>query len=149
LLLLKLSLKLSELLQLGLCSPQRWWHGRAYSVRGVGRGAFTLIFIGGSFVDLPIAHEALSRWVMTPTIRVKTLVKVVVSARELAPSPWVVKPGEVSISPDAIILLEVDTRGRARRHEELREGHLVVLRQAHRGIPRGPNEVTISPYSVV
>jgi hypothetical protein len=79
------------------------------SIHGVGRGAFALIFIRGSFVVLPITHEALSRWVMTLTIRVKTLVKVVVAAKELAPSPRVIKPREISISPGAIVLLRVDT----------------------------------------
>jgi hypothetical protein len=38
LLLLELSFKLLELFWLGLWSPQRWWHGCACSVRGVGRG---------------------------------------------------------------------------------------------------------------
>jgi hypothetical protein len=108
LLLLKLSLKLSELLQLGLWLPHRWWHGYACGVHGVGRGAFTLIFIVGSFVVLPIsvgrgaftlifivgsfvvlpiAHEAFSRQVVTLIVRVKTLMQVVVAAKELAPSP--------------------------------------------------------------
>jgi hypothetical protein len=61
LLLLELSLKRSELLQLGLWLPHRWWHDYACGVHYVGRGAFTLIFIVGSFVVLPIAHEAFSR----------------------------------------------------------------------------------------
>jgi hypothetical protein len=87
LLLLELSFKLPELLQLRLWSPQRWWHGCACSVHGVRRGVFALIFIEGSFMVLPIAHEAFSRRVVTLIIRVKTLMKVVVSARELAPSP--------------------------------------------------------------
>jgi hypothetical protein len=87
LLLLELSLKLLELLQLGLCLHQRWWHGCMCGVHGVGWGAFTLIFIGGSYAVLPMTHEAFSRWGMTLIIRVKTLMKVVVSARELAPSP--------------------------------------------------------------
>jgi hypothetical protein len=60
-------------------------------------------------VVLPIAHEALSRWVVTLTIRVKTLMKVVVAAKELAPSPQVNKPREISISLGAIVLLGVDT----------------------------------------
>jgi hypothetical protein len=109
LLLLELSLRLSELLQLRLCLPHRWWHGCTHGVCGVGRGAFALIFIGGSFVVLPIAHEALSRWVMSLAVRVKTLVKVVVAAKELAPSPQVIKPREIRISPGAIVLLTVDT----------------------------------------
>jgi hypothetical protein len=70
---------------------------------------FALIFIEGSFMVLPIAHEAFSRRVVTLIIRVKTLMKVVVSARELASSPWVIKPGEISVSPGAIVLLGVDT----------------------------------------
>jgi hypothetical protein len=110
LLLLELSLKLPKLLQLGLCLPQRWWHGYACGIRGVGQGAFALIFIGGSFAVLSIAHEAFMRRVMTLIIRVETLMKVVVSARELAPSPQVIKPEEISVSPGAIIiLLGVDT----------------------------------------
>jgi hypothetical protein len=109
LLLLELSLRLPELLQLRLCLPHRWWHGCTHSVRSVGRGVFALIFIGGSFVVLPIAHVALSRRVMTLVVRVKTLVKVVVAAKELAPSPQVIKPREISISLGAIVLLRVDT----------------------------------------
>jgi hypothetical protein len=35
--------------------------------------------------------------------------KVFVTAKELALSPWVIKPGEISISPGAIVLLGVDT----------------------------------------
>jgi hypothetical protein len=70
---------------------------------------FALIFIGGSFTVLPIAHGAFSRQVVTLIIRVKTLVKVVVSARGLAPSPRVIKPREISVSPGAIVLLRVDT----------------------------------------
>jgi hypothetical protein len=46
---------------------------------------------------------------MTLIIRVKTPVKVVVFTRELAPSPQVIKPGEISISPGAIVLLGVAT----------------------------------------
>jgi hypothetical protein len=109
LLLVELPFKLSKLFQLGLCSPQRWWHGCTWSVRGVGRGTFALIFIGGSFMVFPIAHEAFSRRVMTLIIGVETLVKVVVSARGLAPSPWVIKFGEISVSPCAIVFLEVNT----------------------------------------
>jgi hypothetical protein len=109
LLFLELSRKLPELLQLGLCLPHRWWHGCTRGVRGIGRGAFALIFIRGSFAFLPIAHEALSRWVMTLVVRVKNLMKVVVTAKELALSPRVIKPREIRISPGAIVLLEVDT----------------------------------------
>jgi hypothetical protein len=55
----------------------RWWHGYTTYARGVmshsiGRGVFALILVGGSFMDLPITHEALLRWVMTLIIRVKT-----------------------------------------------------------------------------
>jgi hypothetical protein len=46
---------------------------------------------------------------MTLIIGVETLMKVVVSARGLAPSPWVMKLGEISVSPGAIVFLEVDT----------------------------------------
>jgi hypothetical protein len=89
LLLLKLSLKLSELLQLGLSLPHRWWHGRTacargITSRGIWRGAFALILIGGSFAALPIAHEALSRRVVTLVVRVETLEKVVAVEKELA-----------------------------------------------------------------
>jgi hypothetical protein len=62
LLLLKLSLKLPKLLQLGLWLPHRWWHGcvRGVTSRNVGQGAFALIFIGGSFAVLP-SHMKHSR----------------------------------------------------------------------------------------
>jgi hypothetical protein len=121
LLLLELSLKLSKLPQLGLWLPHRWWHGCARGVtsRGIRQGAFALIFIRGSFMVLLIAHEALSRWVLTLIIRVETLKKVVAAIKELTLSPWVIKPGEISIGPGAIVLLRVDTRGRHRSHEEL------------------------------
>jgi hypothetical protein len=66
---------------------QRWWHGYACSVRGVGRGVFALIFIRASFMVFPIAHEAFSRWVVSLIVSVETLVKVVISARGLVPSP--------------------------------------------------------------
>jgi hypothetical protein len=46
---------------------------------------------------------------MSLAVRVKTLVKVVVAAKELAPSPQVIKPREIRISPGAIVLLTVDT----------------------------------------
>jgi hypothetical protein len=70
---------------------------------------FALIFIRASFVVFPIAHEAFSRWVVSLIVSVKTLVKVVISARGLVPSPWVINLGEISVSLGAIILLEVDT----------------------------------------
>jgi hypothetical protein len=109
LLLLELSFKLLELFQLGLWSPQRWWHSCTCSVHGVRQGAFALIFIRGSFAVFPIAHETFSRWVMTLIIRVETLARVVVSARGLVPSPRVIKPEEISVSPGAIVLLGVNT----------------------------------------
>jgi hypothetical protein len=92
LLLLELSVKLSELLQLGLCLPHRWWHGcttcaRGITSHGIRWGVFALILIEGSFVEFPIAHEALLRWVVTLVIRVKTLEKVVAAEKELAQSP--------------------------------------------------------------
>jgi hypothetical protein len=46
-----------------------------------------LIVVEGSFIVFPIAHEAFTRWVMTPIIRVETPVKAIVVAKELAPSP--------------------------------------------------------------
>jgi hypothetical protein len=45
---------------------------------------------------------------VTLIIRVETLVKAVVTTKELAPSPRVIKPGEISISPGVIVLLGVD-----------------------------------------
>jgi hypothetical protein len=45
---------------------------------------FALVFVRGSFAELPITHEALSRWVMTLVIGVKALEKVVAAAKELA-----------------------------------------------------------------
>jgi hypothetical protein len=65
----------------------------------------TLILVGGSFVEFPIAHETLSRWIVTLVVRVKTIEKVVVVEKELAQSPRVVEPGEISIGPAAIVLL--------------------------------------------
>jgi hypothetical protein len=64
---------------------------------GVGRGAFALIFIGGSFPVLPIAHEALSRRVMTLVVK------------ELVSSPQVIESGEININLGAIVLVGVDT----------------------------------------
>jgi hypothetical protein len=70
---------------------------------------FALIFIEGAFVVLPIAHEALLRWVMTLVVRVESLKKVVATVKELASSPRVIEPGEISISLGAIVLIRVDT----------------------------------------
>jgi hypothetical protein len=119
LLLFKLSLKLLELLQLGQSLPHRWWHGCACVLHNVGWGVFVLIIIKGSFTILPIAHEAFTRQVMTPIIRVKTPMKAIVIAKELALSPRVIKPGEISISPSVIIFLGVNTRGHRRSRKEL------------------------------
>jgi hypothetical protein len=80
---------------------------------------FALIFIRDSFTVFPIAPEAFLRWVMTPIVRVKTITRVVVSARGLAPSLRVIKPGEISVSLGAIVFLGVDTRGHHRGREEL------------------------------
>jgi hypothetical protein len=44
---------------------------------------FALIFIKSSFMELPIAHKALSRPVVAPIVGVKALKKVVVVAKEL------------------------------------------------------------------
>jgi hypothetical protein len=92
LLLLELSLKLPKLLQLGLCLPHRWWHGctacaHGITSCGIGWGVFALILIRGSFAEFPIAHEALSRWVVTLIVSVKTLEKVVAAEKELVQSP--------------------------------------------------------------
>jgi acetolactate synthase small subunit len=76
---------------------------------GVGRGAFALIFIGGSFPVLPIAHEALSRRVMTLVVRVESLEKVVAVVKELVSSPQVIESGEININLGAIVLVGVDT----------------------------------------
>jgi hypothetical protein len=69
---------------------------------------FALILVEGSFTEFPIAHEALSRRVVALVVRVKTLEKVIATEKELAQSPGVMEPGEISISPVAIILLGVD-----------------------------------------
>jgi hypothetical protein len=69
---------------------------------------FALIFIGGSFAEFPIAHEALSRWVVTLIVSVKTLKKVVATEKELVQSPQVMEPREISINPAAILLLGFD-----------------------------------------
>jgi hypothetical protein len=81
---------------------------------------FTLILIRGSSMGFLIAYKALSRWVVALIVRVKTLEKVVAVKKELAQSPRVIKPREISISPVAIVLLKVDARGRRGSHEELR-----------------------------
>jgi hypothetical protein len=75
----------------------------------IGRGVFALVFVRSSFVELPIAHEALLRWVVALVVRVKSVEKVVAAAKELAQSPWVIEPREISTSPTAAILLRVDT----------------------------------------
>ena len=49
----------------------------------VGRGVFTLVLVGVPIVGLPIAHEALSRWVVTLIVRVSALEEVVSVAEEL------------------------------------------------------------------
>jgi hypothetical protein len=69
---------------------------------------FALILVGGSFAEIPIAHETLSRWVVALVVGVKTLEKVVATEKEFTQSLWVIEPGEISISQAAIILLEVD-----------------------------------------
>jgi hypothetical protein len=70
---------------------------------------FALILVGGSFTELSIAHEALSRWVVALVVEVKTLEKVVAAKKKLAQRLRVIEPGEISISPAAIVLLGVDT----------------------------------------
>jgi hypothetical protein len=45
---------------------------------------FTLILVGYSLIELPITHEALSRWVAALFIGVKALEMVVVVVKELA-----------------------------------------------------------------
>jgi hypothetical protein len=57
-------------------------------------------------MELPIAHEALSRWVMALVVGVKTLEKIVAAEKELAQSLRVIEPGEISISPAAMSSLE-------------------------------------------
>jgi hypothetical protein len=66
---------------------------------------FTLILIGGSFVELPITHKTLSRGVVALVVRVKTLEKVVAAEKELVQSIRVVEPREVSTSLATIVLL--------------------------------------------
>jgi hypothetical protein len=48
---------------------------------------FTLVLVEDSFVELPITHEAFSRWVVTLIIEVKALKKVVAAVEELEQSP--------------------------------------------------------------
>jgi hypothetical protein len=86
---------------------------------------------------------------VTLVIRVKPLEKVVAAEEELAQSPWVIEPGEVSVSPAAIILLRVDARGRRDSREELREGLQVVSWRTYGGIIYGPYEMVVSPCNVV
>jgi hypothetical protein len=69
---------------------------------------FTLILIGDSLAELSIAHKALSRRVVALVIGVKALEKVVVAIKELAHSPCVVEPGEVSTSLATAVLLGAD-----------------------------------------
>jgi hypothetical protein len=69
---------------------------------------FALILIGDSLAELSIAHEAFLRWVMALIIGVKALEKVVAATKELAQSPWVVAPREVSTSPVTAVLLRDD-----------------------------------------
>jgi hypothetical protein len=69
---------------------------------------FVLVLVRDSFVKLPVTHKAFSRWVVTLIIGVKALKKVVAAVEELAQSPGVVEPGEVSSSPATVVLLRVD-----------------------------------------
>jgi hypothetical protein len=69
---------------------------------------FALILVGGSFVEFPIAHKALSRWVMALIIGLKTFKKEVVDEKELTQSVRVVEPEKVRTSPATVILLGVD-----------------------------------------
>jgi hypothetical protein len=69
---------------------------------------FALVFVRNSFAELPITHEALSRWVVTLIIGIKALDKVVVAVKKLADSPRVIKPGEISTSPATAVLLRVN-----------------------------------------
>jgi hypothetical protein len=69
---------------------------------------FTLVFVRDSFMELLVAHKAFSRWLVTLLVGVTTLKKVVAAVKELAESPWVVEPKEVSTSPTTAVLLRVD-----------------------------------------
>jgi hypothetical protein len=110
---------------------------------------FALVLVGGSFTELPIAHEALSRWVRALVVGIKTLKKVVAAEKELAQSLRVIKPEEISISPAAILLLGVDARGCCGGREEFREGLEVVSWQTRGGIFHRPCEMAVSPCSIV
>jgi hypothetical protein len=65
---------------------------------------FAVILVGGSFVELPIAHKAILRWVMALIVGVKTLKKEVTAVKELVQSVRVIEPGEVSTSPAAAVV---------------------------------------------
>jgi hypothetical protein len=117
--------------------------------RDIGRGVFTLILIGSSFVDLPIAHKTLSRRVVALVIRVKTLKQVVAATEELAQSVWVIDPREVSTSLVTSVLLGVDARGRRGAREELQEGLQVMVWQAHGCILHRSCKATIGPHGIV
>jgi hypothetical protein len=82
-------------------------------------------------------------------VGVEILEKVVATKKELAQSPWVIEPGEISISPAALVLLGVDARGRRDSREELREGLQVVSWQTCEGTLCGPYEMVVSPCSIV
>jgi hypothetical protein len=64
-----------------------------------------LILVEGSYVEFPITHKALSRWVVALIIGVKTLEKEVAAINKLAQSVWVLEPKEVSTSLAAAILV--------------------------------------------
>jgi hypothetical protein len=79
---------------------------------------FALGLIGSSFMELPIAHKTLLRWVVALIIGVKALEKVVAADKEekvvaidkeLAQRVWIIEPQEVSTSPATVVLLRVDT----------------------------------------
>jgi hypothetical protein len=69
---------------------------------------FTLVFVRDSFMELLVAHKAFSRWLVTLLVGVTTLKKVVAAVKELAESPQVVEPKEVSTSLATAVLLRVD-----------------------------------------
>jgi hypothetical protein len=69
---------------------------------------FAFILVGDSFMEFPIAYEALLRWVVALIIGVKALEKVVAAVKELVQSPRVVEPGEVSTSPTTVVLRGVN-----------------------------------------
>jgi hypothetical protein len=75
---------------------------------GIGQCVLALVFVRSSFMELPITHEALSRWVMALVVGLKTLKKVVAAVKELAQDPRVVEPGEISTSPTTVVLLGAD-----------------------------------------